>query len=265
MLIAQISDTHVTPPGKRLAGRLDSAARLTQAVRTLQALDVQPHCVLATGDLTDRGEPEAYAVLRDILGALPIPIYAIPGNHDRREALRQCFADCPWMPAESGTPIRYRVRLEQVTLIALDTLVEGEDHGALGDAQLAWLEQRLREASCEPVVIMLHHPPVVSGIANMDSMRLRDANRLGDLVARHGNVERILCGHLHRAMHLRWRGSVVSVPSSTVEQVRLTFAADMALASVQEPPGLALHYWIPEQGLVTHNVPIGDFPGPFGL
>jgi 3',5'-cyclic AMP phosphodiesterase CpdA len=263
VLIAQISDTHITRAGERLAGRLDSAARLAQAVRTLRALDLQPDCVLATGDLTDRGEDEAYAVLRRTLASLPMPVYAIPGNHDRREPMRQAFSDCVWMPSQPGTPLCYRVRLDPLTLIALDTLVEGEDGGMLGEAQLAWLDARLHEAAGRPVVIMLHHPPVASGIAIMDSLRLGDSERLGNTVSCHANIERILCGHLHRSMHVRWRGTIVSVPSSTVEQVHLTFTPDSALATVQEPPGLLLHYWVPGQGLVTHHVPIGDFAGPF--
>ncbi|MCC7079519.1 MAG: hypothetical protein IT530_02515 [Burkholderiales bacterium] len=71
------------------------------------------------------------------------------------------------------------------------------------------------------------------------------------------------CGHLHRSMHLRWRGTVVSAPSSTVEQVQLAFAPAAPLATLHEPPGLHLHRWSPPQGLVTHNVPIGDFAGPY--
>ena len=263
LLIAHITDTHITPPGRLLAGRLDSAARLAQAVRTIQALDVAPDCVLATGDLADRGEPEAYALLRATLAPLAMPVYAIPGNHDRREAMRQAFSDCDWMPRATGAPLCYDVRVGDLALIALDSLVEGEDHGLLGEAQLDWLEQRLAAARARPVVVMLHHPPVTSGIAIMDMMKLRDADRLGAIVARHPNIERILCGHLHRSMHLRWRGTVVSVPSSTVEQVHLGLAPDAALATIQEPPGLQLHYWIPGQGLVTHNVPIGAFAGPF--
>lgn len=265
VLIAHISDTHITPPGERLAGRLDSTARLMQAIDAIRALDVEPDCVLATGDLTERGEPQAYAALRRTLAALPMPVYAIPGNHDRREAMRQAFADCAWMPSQPGSPLCYQVQLEAIALIALDSLVEGEDYGRLGEAQLAWLQAQLQAAGSQPVVIMLHHPPVASGIATMDAMKLHDADRLGAIVARHANIERIVCGHLHRSMHVRWNGTIVSVPSSTVEQVHLTFAPDARLATIQEPPGLQLHYWAPGQGLVTHAVPVGDYPGPFAL
>ena len=263
LLIAHITDTHITAPGRLLAGRLDSAVRLAQAVRTLKALDVAPDCVLLTGDLTDRGEPEAYAALRRILAPLNARLYAIPGNHDRREPMRQAFFDCGWMPREAGAPLCYQAQVGDSTLIALDTLVEGEDHGEFGEAQFGWLEQRLEAAAAGPVLVMLHHPPVASGIAIMDAMKLRDAQRLGAIVARHPNIERILCGHLHRSMHLRWQGTVVTVPSATVEQVNLGLAPAARLATIQEPPGLQLHYRASGEPLVTHNVPIGDFPGPF--
>jgi 3',5'-cyclic AMP phosphodiesterase CpdA len=261
VLIAQISDTHIVPPGELLAGRLDSAARLRQAVATLQRF--RPDCVLASGDLTDRGEPAAYALLRDLLAPLAAPVYAIPGNHDMRDPMRQAFADCGWMPQAPGSRLHYQVRIGSRVLIALDTLVEGEDHGLLGAEQLAWLEQRLRAAAGAPAIVMLHHPPVNSGIAVMDGMKLRDADALADIVAAHPNIERILCGHLHRSMHLRWRGTLVSVPSSTVEQLQLAFERDAPLATLPEPPGLQLHYCDPHDGLVTHNVPVGEFGAAF--
>ena len=261
MLIAQISDTHITPPGELLAGRIDSAARLRQAVETLQRFG--PDCVLATGDLTDRGEPQAYAQLRALLAPLPMPVYAIPGNHDLREPMRQAFADCDWMPRAPGSQLHYEVQAGPITVLALDTLVETQDHGELGEAQAEWLEQRLQRATSHPVVIMLHHPPLNSGIAVMDAMKLRDAMRFGEIVNGHSNIERVLCGHLHRSIHVRWRNTVVSVSSSTAEQLHLDRGAQAPLATVGEPAGLQLHYWDPQGGLVTHNVLIGKFAGPF--
>jgi len=110
---------------------------------------------------------------------------------------------------------------------------------------------------------MLHHPPVNSAVRVMDAMKLRDPERLGEIVARHGNIERILCGHLHYTMHARWRGTTVSVSPSAVEQLHLAFAPDAPLASVGEPPGFQLHAWDAEDGLISHSVPVGAFAGPF--
>lgn len=261
MLIAQISDTHITSRGILLGGRLDGAANLARVVDRLLALDVQPGCVLMTGDLTDRGQPEAYARLRATLARLPMPVYAIPGNHDSREAMRREFSDCAWMPAQGR--LCYEIDLGSFRLLALDSLVDGKDYGMLGADQLGWLEERLAASRAARVLIMVHHPPINSGIAVMDTMKLRDAAAFGDIVAGHPNIERILCGHMHRSMHARWRGTVVSIPFSTVEQIHLGFAPDAPLGTIAEPPGFQLHYDDPADGLITHAVPVGRFEGPY--
>ena len=263
MLIAHLTDTHVTAPGTLLAGRVDSGANLGRAIARIRAFDTAPDCVIVTGDLTDSGTPESYRALRERLAHLPMPVYAIPGNHDRRESMRQAFADCDWMPAQPGTSLCYAVDIGPFTLIALDSLVEGEDHGMLGATQLDWLGDTLERSSARRVLVMVHHPPVNSGIAVMDAMKLTDAGAFGDLIEAHPNVERILCGHLHRSMHLRWRGTLVSVSSSTVEQLQLAFERHAPLGTIAEPPGFHLHYDDPTDGLVSHAVPMGNFADPY--
>lgn len=263
MLIAQITDTHLTPRGVLMGGRVDSAANLARVVDRVLALDTRPDCVLLTGDLTDRGDPEAYAILRQNLARLPMPVYAIPGNHDSREPMRQAFADCPWMPPEAGSRICYEAAIGPFRLFALDSLVEGAPHGKLGSEQLAWLASRLAATATERVLLMVHHPPVNSGVAVMDAMKLSDAQEFGAIVAAHPNIERVLCGHMHRSMHVRWRGTVISIPFSTVEQIHLGFAPDAVLGTIGEPLGFQLHYDDPADGLVTHAVAVGSFDGPY--
>lgn len=263
MLIAQVSDTHIVPRGELLAGRLDSRKHLEQIVDRLLRLDVQPDCLLLTGDLTDRGSPEAYSILRATLARLAVPIYAIPGNHDDREQMRAAFADCAWMPEAGSQRLNYEIDLGDFILLALDSLVPQEAHGMLGTEQLEWLAQRLALARERRVLLMVHHPPIRSGIAVMDAMKLRDARAFGDLVRQHPNIERVLCGHMHRSMHARWCGTLVSIPSATVEQIHLGFQPTAPLGTIAEPPGFQLHYDDPTDGLVTHAVPVGNFAGPY--
>jgi Icc protein len=263
MLIAQVSDTHIVHRGELLAGRLDSRTHLEKIVDRILRLDVKPDCLLLTGDLTDRGSPEAYAILRETLARLDVPFYAVPGNHDDREHMRAAFADCPWMPKVAGTRLHYEIDLGDFVLMALDSLVPHEAHGMLGGGQLAWLGERLIAARTRRVLIMVHHPPISSGIAVMDAMKLLDAQAFGDVLRQHSNVERVLCGHMHRSMHARWCGTVVSIPSATVEQIHLGFEPTAPLGTIAEPPGFQLHYDDPVDGLVTHAIPVGDFAGPY--
>ena len=95
MLIAQISDTHMLPPGDIAYGLADTEAALRDAVAAVNA--AQPDIAIHTGDFAHHGAPEAYALARDILKDLKAPLYAIPGNHDNRANMRQAFADCAWM------------------------------------------------------------------------------------------------------------------------------------------------------------------------
>src|SRR5260370_28571657 len=136
MLIAQISDMHVKPPGELLYKRIDTAGFLERAVAHVMALDPRPDIVLATGDLVDGGKPEEYALLRQLLAPLAMPVYLIPGNHDARDAMREAFPDHAYLPP-SGF-LQYAIEGLAVRLIALDTRGDGKNHGALCPERVDW-------------------------------------------------------------------------------------------------------------------------------
>jgi 3',5'-cyclic AMP phosphodiesterase CpdA len=100
----------------------------------------------------------------------------------------------------------------------------------------------------------------------MDAMGLHapDAEAFGDVVARHPQVERVVCGHLHRAITKRWRGTVTMTVPSSCHAVALDFDPDGPPAWTLEPPMVTVHRWTPADGLVTHLRPIGNHPSqPF--
>ncbi len=61
MIIAQITDAHMTSPGRLLFGDYDPASALRRTLGTPVALRPRPDVVLFTDDLTEGGEPEEYA------------------------------------------------------------------------------------------------------------------------------------------------------------------------------------------------------------
>lgn len=262
MLIAQISDTHIKPEGRLAYRRVDTAAFLARAVDHLRRLVPGPDVVLATGDLVDAGRPEEYAHLRRLLAPLPMPVFLVPGNHDAREPMRDVFADHAYLP-RNGEFLHYVVDDYPLRLIGLDTLVPGEGGGRLGEARLRWLARRLEEAPERPTLIFMHHPPFRTGIARMDAIGLVDADAFGAVIERHRQVEAIVCGHLHRPIHTRWRGTVVTTAPSPAHQVALDVRESGDLGWVLEPPAVLLHLWRPGQGVVTHTSYIGDYAGPY--
>ncbi len=256
MIIGQISDFHVAPPGSETDRRFRTAEHLERCVAHLNALEPAPEVLLLTGDLVHDGSAAEYRHLKEILGPLQMPLYLIPGNHDNREALRAAFADHAYWPTE-GPFLHYTVEPHAVRLIGLDTQLPGKVRGELCAARLAWLEARLSEAPERPTLLFMHHPPFRTGLVHMDKSRLMDAERFGAVVARHPQIERIVCGHVHRPVQRRWHGTVVSICPSTAHQIALDLRPGVKAGVIMEPPACQLHVWREGEGLVSHTSYIG--------
>ena len=261
MILAQITDTHVLAAGRKLFGRVDTAACLERAVAHLNSLRPRPDIVLVTGDLVDDGSLAAYRNLQRILSALERPCSLLPGNHDDRANLRAVFSHLPEL-SRNGEFLHYVIEGLPVHIVALDTVIPGEVGGTLCRERLDWLSARLGERPDQPTLIAMHHPPFVTGIDEMDSINCANSAALGAIVRRHPQVERIVCGHIHRPICVRWNGTVVTAAPSTAHQVALNLASGAPVAWVAEPPACHLHVWQGESGLVTHLSYIDDHGSP---
>jgi len=257
MLIAQISDPHIKPEGQLAYNRINTAGFLARAVDHLLHLDPRPDVVLGTGDLIDDATDASYEHLRRLLAPLPMPVYLIPGNHDDRDGMRRAFPHHTYLPREGF--IQYVVDDGPVRMIALDTLIPGQSGGRIDAERIAWLEARLTEAPGRPTVLFMHHPPFRTGIEYMDNIGLEGADALAAAVARYPNVERVLCGHLHRTIQTRWACTVAMTIPSTAHAVGFDVRHDVPLSLTLEPPGYGLHLWRPGAGLVSHIALPGEY------
>lgn len=259
-LLLQLSDTHITAPGRRLLERVDTAALLAQAVASVKALSTPPSAVLLSGDLVDRGDAAEYAELLRLLAPLDCPLYPLAGNHDERGALQQAFGDrCP--ASELPPFLQYAVDLGGLRLVVLDSAVAGAPHGELCASRLDWLERTLAAAPQQPTLVAMHHPPFVTGIAHMDAMGLLAGGpELEALLRRHPQVERLLCGHLHRPIQRRFGGTLAMTVPSTAHQIVLDLREGSEALFLMEPPGYALH-WLHQGAVVSHLAASGSY-GP---
>ncbi|HTH60410.1 MAG TPA: phosphodiesterase [Paraburkholderia sp.] len=264
MLLAQISDLHIKAPGALAYRRVDTAASLARCIARLNALSPRPDAVIMTGDLADRGTPQEYAHLKSLLATLDLPYYLLVGNHDDRDALRDAFAERPELHV-GGEFVQYAVDVGALRVLALDSVVPGQSAGSLDDARLDWLAAQLDAARGRPVIVALHHPPFDCGIAHMDAIRLAaDASaRLEALVARHPNVERVICGHVHRPMFVRFGGTIASAVPAPAHQVTLDLREHGPSAFSLEPPAFALHRYERQSGVVTHHAYVDAADGPY--
>jgi len=255
MLIAQISDLHVMREGELAYGSIDAYANVARCIRHIMALERRPDALLVSGDLTHYGTHEEYGRLRELLGTLTMPVYLIPGNHDDRGNLAESFPDHAHLQ-RGADALCYAIDMHPMRLIGLDTVVPGAEGGALGSRQCEWLESRLSAMPDQPTIIFMHHPPVETGIRNMDEIALDGAGveALSRIVARHAQVKRVVCGHVHRDIHALWGATAVSVCPSAAYQARFTLGGEFEPAA-GEHPAYHLHYWNGRE-LATHTITV---------
>ena len=260
--VVQLTDLHVRPDGQASNRVVETNMLTERALRSVARLDPAPDLVIITGDLTECGLPAEYevlaAMLRRHLGDR-FPLLAVPGNHDRREAM---IAHLPGVRHEDGF-VQHVVDGHPVRVVMLDTVVPGAAHGQLCARRLDWLERALAAAADAPTLIGMHHPPFLCGIAHMDAINLRQADEFATVVARYPQVDRIVCGHHHRPVVARVAHAVASIAPSVAHQVELDLRPGAPAAFVLEPPAYQIHRWTAQGGFVSHTAYVEDYTGPF--
>ena len=261
MLIAQISDTHIMDEGVRAYGVIDTAPYLARAVDQVRRLDPAPDVALVTGDLVDRGLASEYERLKTLLAPLSMPVFLIPGNHDKRDPLRAVMSEHRYLPREGF--LHYALEDWPIRLVGLDTVIPGSPAGELCAARLAWIERTLAQEPAKPTMVFMHHPPFRTNIAHMDQVGLSGSEGFAAVLKRFDHVERVTCGHVHRAMSVRFGGTVCVTSPSTAHQVILDLRPAAPSVFDLGTPGFMLHHWEDGAGLRSHVVLIGDAPGPY--
>ncbi len=247
-LLVQLTDPHI---GATWADA-DPVAGLTATVEAIRQLPDAPDAVLVSGDLADHGADDEYAMVRELVARLGVPVYALPGNHDDRDTLRRHFD----VAGAAGTPVQYVVDLGPLRLVVLDSQLPGEGRGELDADRLAWLDAELSAEPERLTIVAVHHPPVSTGIEVWDRVGLPAAERraLADIVRRHPHVRRIVAGHVHRTLAGDLGGTAVLAIPSTYVQARLRFDTQ-EIELVAEPRAFAVHA-IRDGELASHVQPV---------
>lgn len=222
--LLHVSDTHLIGGGL-LHGTLDPEDRLEALFGQMRDAAGSPEAIVVTGDLADRGEPEAYARLKRIAEpvaeALGARLIWAMGNHDDRGALREHLLG----QRPSTEPLDRAYWLNGLRVITLDTTVPGKHHGELASEQLEWLATELEFPAPDGTILAMHHPPVpcVQDLAVL--VELRGQAAIAD-VLRGSDVRTILAGHLHYSTSGTFAGIPVSVASATCYTQDLAGAVD---------------------------------------
>lgn len=215
---AQLTDTHVVTRDTDEVLYVDNNGRVAEAVAMLNREAMPVSAVLATGDMTQWGTADEFEVLAELLAPLTMPVLPIPGNHDDRERMRDCFPNHPWADAEH---LSWTVTIDGVRIIGLDSTLPGIPGAAFDSGRERWLSDALAAPHEGPTILAMHHPPFVTGIEWMDDGGFVGLSRFETVVRESGSIDRIVCGHMHRQMSAVVGGVLAEVGPATAVHVAL--------------------------------------------
>jgi hypothetical protein len=190
----QLSDTHWGFSGPKV--NPEAATTLKKAVAAVNSLEQQPDFVVFTGDLTHTTDDPKLrrtrlAEFRDIASGLKAKeVRFMPGEHDasldRGEAYQEFFGK-----------LYYTFDHKGVHFIALDNV---SDPGAsLGEVQLKWLGQHLKQLGPNAPIVVLAHRPLFDLYPQWD-WATRDGAAAVELLMPYKNVT-VFYGHIHQEHH----------------------------------------------------------------
>jgi 3',5'-cyclic AMP phosphodiesterase CpdA len=159
----------------------------------------QPELVIASGDLSHRGQEDQLARSAEFLRSLDRPVLAIPGNHD-----------IPYrFPARLTRPFREFERQWETTeptyssatlhVVGLNSVRPWRHQsGGIRNSQLARAKERLGEAKPGAFqIIALHHHLIGAPWRSRKKPVARRNHVLSSLVS--AGADLILAGHIHQA------------------------------------------------------------------
>ncbi|HET9355379.1 MAG TPA: phosphodiesterase [Sphingomicrobium sp.] len=254
MLIAQITDLHIG--FDRDNPHELNVRRLNMVIDELNERVPRPDLLLVTGDLVENGDDKrAYRHMESLVKRWQGPLLWAVGNHDDRANL---LAVLPEVPVDEHGFIQYEAEFGGLRFVVLDTLDPGRHGGMVCETRGKWLRARLREKKEVPTVVVLHHPPVDTGIAWMSALPCEQwVQRLESILKPAKQVVGLISGHVHRPISTSFAGKRLIVAPSTAPQVALDLDdvdpqhPDGRALIIADAPAYALHYW-DGRTLLTH-------------
>ncbi len=252
MIIGHLSDLHISlgQPGFGGVDALDAARR---AIAYLASLRPRPDVLVITGDIASSAD--GHRAVRDALETTGIPYFAIVGNHDSRDSLAEVFG---YEPAP-GRFVQYVVDDFELRILALDSKRDDHGDGLLCAERLAWLEHELTNVPDKPTILLLHHPPMRTGLWWSDGPGLGGSAQLEGIVRGHPQVLALLCGHVHSAASTMWANTMVQAAPATCWTAALDLAEPVQPRASVESPRAMVHALI-DGALVTHVTTVTDEP-----
>ncbi|WP_210484482.1 metallophosphoesterase [Microvirga antarctica] len=206
-----LTDLHVGTPGVDDPHLFsDTGATLSTILDLVESVTPRPRFLVASGDLTNRGDAESFRELKRIMARIDIPVIYALGNHDTRSGFYDGMAEQPHL---LETPYFHDRVIDGIHIVTLDSSTPGQIGGTIEPEQFMWLESVLDTHPDLPKLIVSHHPPALGDepdLAHWRTLEFADSKRLAGLLTGK-RVIGILSGHIHHDRVSVWHGIPVVV------------------------------------------------------
>ena len=195
---------------------------LSQVIAHVRDSGWQADCIALTGDLVQDDQSSSYEHFPDLLNDFDVPVLCVPGNHDNPADMREKLSAAPFHYCAS-------LRLGAWQIVGLDSSVPEQAGGHVSSDEIARLKECIASEAADHVVVCLHHPPVLTNSAWLDSVGLANAADVVEELKAMPTVRAVLSGHVHQDVDIRLGGlRVISTPSTCSQFVpgADTFALD---------------------------------------
>lgn len=193
----QVSDSHL---GFDKPVNPDTAGTFAEALKHVAKVPGNPRFLIHTGDITHLSKPAQFDTATQLLKTTGLATYTVPGEHDVLEDDNRSWINQYGKQNGSKGDGWYSFTAEGVHFIGLVNVMDlqGNGLGALGHAQLEWLEKDVRGLTASTPVVLFAHVPLWTVYADWGWGTADGAQALSYL-KKFGSVT-VLNGHIHQVM-----------------------------------------------------------------
>jgi len=193
--IFQLTDFHIGSTDGTLVRGINTAKSLELVLAHIASHCPRPDGYLLTGDLAEDPSPTTYTRIAQAFRGQSSPVHFLPGNHDHPKVMHDSLT-------REGFQGQKIVGYGNWRIVLLDSTQDKSPAGKLGSQERQWLAETLASLKDYWIIVALHHHPIPSGSAWMDTMMVEDSEPFLTITANHSNIKAVIFGHVHQEIDL---------------------------------------------------------------
>lgn len=211
--LLHITDQHLFSDSNGQLLGINTAASFQAVINEIQHSNFEYELILATGDLVQDHNREAYHRFAQMVKPLEKPLFWLEGNHDTQPQMGQALSIY-----QQIQPHKHILAGKYWQIILLDTHLEHLPKGELSVQQLDFLARTLQAYPERYTLIALHHNILPTQSAWLDQHSLNNVDELAEVLFPFKQVKALLHGHIHQSVNTIWKGyRILATPSTCIQ------------------------------------------------